>query len=115
VVYEGPLAKAQRIQQVEGMERLNVFVATAAELKPEVIDNLDFDEEVRIAADILGVPVKVVRDRAEMQAMREARAEQQAQQAQMEMFREDAAAAGKAAPLLKALQVGNGREGRPGA
>jgi hypothetical protein len=52
---------------------------------PAVLDNLNFDQQVRNIADAYGLDKRVVRDMADVERMRQARAEQQAallQQAQ---------------------------------
>lgn len=111
VAYEGPLAKSQRLSEVEGLERLQQFLAGAAQLDPSIIDNVDFDEALRISADVLGVPSKILRSQADVDAIRKQKQAAQQQQQQIADTGNLAAAAGKAAPALKLLPDTAGKWG----
>jgi hypothetical protein len=111
VAYEGPLAKSQRLSEVEGLERLQQYVAGAAQLDPTIIDNIDFDEALRISADVLGVPSKILRSQADVQKLREQKQAAQQQQQQIADAGNIATAAGKAAPALKLLPDQAGKWG----
>jgi len=108
VQYEGPLAKSQRLAEVEGLERLQALVVNAATLDPSIVDNIDYDEAIHLAADVLGVPPKLLRDPDDVKKMRDQRAQQQAQQQQIADTSSVAAAAGKAIPAIKTLMGGAG-------
>jgi hypothetical protein len=107
VQYEGPLAKSQRLAEVEGMERLLQFVIQAQPVDPEIADNINWDEAITTAADVLGVPERLLNDPENIKKVRDARAKQQAQQQQLADVHTVAAAAGKAAPALKLLPGGD--------
>lgn len=84
--YISPLARAQRLVEVQAMERFENALITIAATKPSVLDNYDFDEATRQKAESLGVPQKLIvdvatRDTARKTAAEAADAEQQAQQA----------------------------------
>lgn len=79
VKYNNPLARAQKMEDVGAIERLNSNVAVTAQINPSVLDLLDFDEQTRVLADSLGVPMRLIRDAEQVQALREQRAEAQAQ------------------------------------
>lgn len=106
VVYEGPLAKSQRLAEVEGIERFQQLLMSAAQVDPGVIDILDYDIALRIAADVLAVPAKAIRDPKDVLKMRAQRQAQQAQQQKLSDATQMATAAGKAAPALKAMPGG---------
>lgn len=109
VEYEGPLAKSQRLSQVEGIERLQVIVNNIAAVDPTVIDNINVDEAVRISADVLGAPDKILRSEREVQELRKARQAQQEEQQRKADMAQLAESAGKAAPALALIPgVGNG-------
>jgi hypothetical protein len=115
VQYEGPLAKSQRLSEVEGIERLGQYVQGAATLQPNVIDVIDFDQAVRISADVLGVPTHVLRDPKDVAKMRAQRDQQNAERQQLMDAQTTAQAAGKAAPALKLLpQVASAQGGNNG-
>lgn len=83
VTYISPMARAQRMEEVAAIERFNANVATIAQIDGEVLDTIDFDEQARILADALGVPAKAMRDKDEVAARRDQRAQQQQAQQQM--------------------------------
>lgn len=101
VEYEGPLSKSQRLSEVESIRKLQELVAAAATIDPGALDNVDMDQVIRITADALGVPKKIIRDPKEVGAIRADRAEQQQQMQEMADTERMAAAAGKVAPALK--------------
>ena len=83
VEYISILAQAQRMVGIEGIERLADFVGRYAPVKPEVLDKVDFDEAIEQYARKLGVPAAVVVSDENVAAIREQRAQQQAQMEQM--------------------------------
>lgn len=98
IEYVGPLARAQRMHAVDGVERWLATVRGLAEVNPEVADVPDIDEIAKYLADVLGVPAKLARSQADIDEIREGRAKQ-AQEAQM---LEQAQGLGRAAKDLKA-------------
>lgn len=88
VKYNNPLARAQKIEDVAAIERMNGSLnalATLGQLVPAAAASLDvvnFDETLRTLIDGLGVPAKNVLTADEVSALRDARAQQQAQAAQ---------------------------------
>lgn len=86
VRYISPLARAQKLEDVTAIERLHMNIANIAQVKPDVLDLIDEDAAVRVLSDALGVPTKVVRKTADVEQLRQQRAQQQKaaqQQAQM--------------------------------
>ena len=59
------------------------LIGQMAQAAPETLDKIDPDKTVNIAWDILGAPVKVLRDDEEVKEIREARANAQARENQM--------------------------------
>lgn len=98
VRYINPLARAQKLEDVSAIERLNANLAQMAAVRPDVLDNVDPDEQVRVLADGLGVPAKTIRPMSAVVDIREARARQaqqaaaQAQQQQVAMLGAEAMA-----------------------
>ena len=104
VRYNNPLARAQKLEDVGAIERLNANVLTLANLGAAGItaanaaaDIVDWDENVRAIVDGLGVPLKVSRTPERVQSLRDERAQQQqaaqqqAQQHELGMLAADAA------------------------
>ena len=84
VRYISPLARAQRMEEVTAMDRLETTMGAKLELKPELADIYDWEEADRLRAQYLGVPGKLMRSEDDIAAIRQSRAQaqQQAQQQQ---------------------------------
>ncbi len=89
VKYLSPLARAQKLEDVTAIERFNGNMQAVAAIYPQVLDNIDFDEQSEALAQALGVPVHTMRKKDDVAKLREDRAkaqqaaEQQAQQQAM--------------------------------
>jgi hypothetical protein len=101
VEYESPIARAQRSGDATAIQSVFEFIAPMMEVKPEILDNFDMDQVTLVLADVRGVPSKVLRAREEVEGIREARAEQEAQRQKQEEMMNMAEAGGKVAPLVK--------------
>jgi hypothetical protein len=99
IEYEGPLARAQRASDVQAIERVLATVLPLAQVNPDVVDVLDFDEAVRYIARRNGLPTQVMRSQDAISQIRTARTQARQQQLQAAQATE---MIGKAAPLLKA-------------
>ena len=83
VRFNNPLAKAQKLEEVSAIERTVMLAgAMAQQGKAEVLDLIDGDQGLRIAAEGLGAPVKLLRDENALKAFRDQREQSQQQQAQ---------------------------------
>lgn len=91
VEYVSPLARAQRLQDVSAMDQYETVLMQQAALDPEALDIYDWDEARRERADLMGVPLKLLRKQEDVDDVREDRAEQQAQ-AQRQALGQQAAA-----------------------
>jgi len=106
IEFEDPLAKAQRMGEMAATQKLYVFAGGIAQSKQDIsaLDNLDDDKAVRHAAEVLGVPIKILRSDEEMIAIREQR--QKAMEA--EKMKRDlmgmAQGLGAASPALQMIQ-----------
>ena len=84
--YISTLAQAQKLVGTNAMNNLILTVTNMAQVNPEVVDKVDFDEMTDQYADILGTPPKVIRGDDEVEAIRAQRAQaQQAAVAQAQM------------------------------
>jgi hypothetical protein len=90
VKYISLLAQAQEAAAAAAMERTVSFAGNLAGVAPDIMDNIDTDEALREYADILGNSPKVIREKAERDEIRRARAERQRQQEAMEMANQGA-------------------------
>lgn len=81
--YQSPLARAQKLEEVAAVERLqNNAMVLAQGGMPEAMDLIDPDQSMRLMADSLGAPAKALRDEKAVKALRESR--QQAQEAEQQ-------------------------------
>lgn len=93
VEYVGPLAKAQKLNQLTGITRMYEAVSPLAQVKPDMLDRIDEDEVMKVAADLTGVPQKILRSDAQVKKIRDARSEvMEAEQAKGDIERASAAA-----------------------
>lgn len=104
VQYISLLAEAQRAASTAAIERLLQLVGGMVAVKPDAIDNLDTDELIEQYADLLNVPPEIVRKTAEVIQIRQARAQQQQQEAALQT----GAAAAQGAQTLSQTDVGGG-------
>ena len=83
VEYVGPLARSQRMEEAQAIDRLYQLAMNIAQVDPSIMDNIDHDEAVRMRAKLLGVPATVLRDFKDVQKQRKAQQEAQMQQQAM--------------------------------
>lgn len=81
VVFEGPLARSQRSDELRAMGDTLAIISNLQAYQPNVVDNFDFDEWARDTARITGLSRRYMRDPEARDAKREedAQAQQQAQ------------------------------------
>lgn len=84
IEYISIMAQAQKLADVGKIEKLAGFVGQLAGLNPEALDKLDIDVIVEMYAEMIGIPVEMIKTEEVVEAMREARAKAQQQQAQMQ-------------------------------
>lgn len=79
VKYGSPLARAQQLEEVTGIERLyaNAGAMATAKGSADVFDRLDDDEALAHMGRALGVPTKVMRSEEDVLKLRKMRAEAQ--------------------------------------
>jgi hypothetical protein len=108
-IFENPLARAQRTGDVEAITLAVQDMLPLAQVDPSAWDRIDMDKTVAKIFSVRGVPAICERTEEEVQAIREARQQSQEQEQQLAEAGQIAEAAGKAAPMLTALQGGNGQ------
>jgi hypothetical protein len=111
VEYISILAQAQKLVGTAAIDRQVAFVANVSQAtqRPEAIDLVDIDKTIRGYAQMLGTDPEMLRSEDEVAAIREQRAQQEAQAAQAQMAMQQAQAAnqaGSAARNLSQAQVG---------
>lgn len=88
IEYISPLARSQKLDQMKSVNSFLTIISQIAVVKPDVLDNMNEDEVVKDIQDLYGVNPKYVRDAEEVAAIRQQRAEQMAQQAQLNQLQQ---------------------------
>lgn len=105
--YTGPMARAQRTDEVAALERWATFIAQLSEVFPEMRDIPDPDQMALIAADNLNVPAKARRAEREIAENRKKRDQLAEQQAEAMIAQEQGAgmkAIGEGEQAIQAVQ-----------
>lgn len=96
VEFTSNIAKVQRMTELQGMSDLALYTGQYAQMKPEILDNLDEDKVFAELVNKLSVNTKVRKNPKIVQQIREQRAQQQAAAAQAEQMETMAKAAKQA-------------------
>ena len=108
VEYVSPLAKAQKMAEVQGVVKAVGFIGQGAAIKPEIVDILDWDNATRMVLESGGVPSKFILSADEVKPIRDARAKQKAEEKQQQQMME---MAGKIPALSKEAGKGSVMDG----
>jgi len=85
IEYQGPLARNQRYEDAQAIERLFGVAAQWAQMNPNALDIIDINGAMRILAERYGVPNRALVGEAEVEQAQQQRAQQQAEQEAMAM------------------------------
>jgi len=102
IEYVSPLAKAQKLTDLQSMLRGFEVMMQVAEIAP-VMDYLDSDKLVQYLVEVTGLPARVIRSDEEVAQMRRQQAQAAEQQAAMQQQMMQAEQANQVAPLVKAV------------
>ena len=108
IEYEGPLARAQKASDLQSLDLETAWVLQVQPLMPEIMDNIDWDKVAQHRARVRGIPASLMNGEDEVAAIREERAEQERQTAELQKGMALAEAAGKAAPMVRELKPEQG-------
>ncbi len=106
IEYISPLAQGQKMLDAAGIERWVQFIVEAAKADERVLDVVEWDETALEYAEVVGAPPKVIRDKAQVDAIRDQRA-QEAEAAQMAEMAKAAQAGAGAVKNIAEAQVEN--------
>ena len=101
LVMVSQMAQAQRVAKTRNIQATSAYFAELANLTEEVLDNLDTDEAGRQFAEAVGGSNSLIVPLEEVKRKRQARAERQARQAQIEAAQMQLNASQQAAGTLK--------------
>jgi hypothetical protein len=86
IEYTGPIPRAQKNEQAQSVSMWVNEIAALGQIVPEFVDIIDTDMVARELGYDRGVPAKLMRSEEEVTAIRQQRAEAQAQAEQMAML-----------------------------
>lgn len=86
IEYISPLARAQKLDQMKSINSFLTLVGEMATVKPDVLDNVNEDNVIMDIQELYGVNPKYIRDKDEVKAIREQRAQALAIQQEMAMI-----------------------------
>ena len=92
IEYESPATRMQRVEELVGVQRTIEIMAPFVQVDPGALEIFKADEVARLAADIQGVPAKVLNTPEELAEIRQARQEAVEQQEQQAALQPGAAA-----------------------
>ncbi len=78
--FRSPIEQAQKQLEIASLSRTLEAVAPLAQAQPEMLDNLNGDEIIRDAPEFAGLPFKYLRDKEQVDQLRQSRAEGQQMQ-----------------------------------
>ena len=102
IEYVSPLAKAQKMTDLQSMMRGLEIMLQLAEVAP-VMDYLDENGLVKYLIDVAGIPARVIRSDDEVANIRKQQAEQAQLMADQQQQAQSAETMQKSAPMIKAL------------
>jgi|DEB0MinimDraft_6_1074348.scaffolds.fasta_scaffold10762_2 hypothetical protein len=85
IEYQGPLARNQRMEDAQAIERLFGVAAQWAQLDPAALDIIDINGAMRLLAERYGVPALAIKGDGEIEQLQAQRAQKQAEQEQLMM------------------------------
>lgn len=84
--YTSPLARAQKAEDIQNMDRYEEAIVAGAQVKPEMLDIYNWEKAARKRAELEGVPQDLIRSKDEVEAIRiEQQKQAQAMQQQQAM------------------------------
>jgi len=108
VQFVSPLAKAQRIQEAQGVLRTLEAVLPVANLRPDVLDPFDWDQTVRLIAEVNAVPAILIKAPEQVTEERAAREQMMREQMAVEQLAKLGQTVDKAIPgLSQPVQPGS--------
>jgi Bacteriophage head to tail connecting protein len=112
--YVSPVARAQKMSQLFGFQRMMETLTMVAQVKPAVMDRINEDQVPVLYGDLLDVPTKLLRSDKEVAKIRQDQAEAAQAQQEAALLEQTAGAAAdvaKADPSVGSKMVGG--SGRP--
>ncbi len=88
LTYLSPAKRTMQSEELRGIIETANFAVGVSPVNPEILDNVDFDKLISRVAKLSGAPMDLIKSSVTVKKIRDARAQQQQQLAQMEMARQ---------------------------
>lgn len=88
ITYLSPAKRTMQSEELRGIIETANFAVGVASVSLEILDNIDFDKLITRVAKLSGAPMELIKDSTTVKKLRDARAQQQAQLAQLEQARQ---------------------------
>lgn len=88
ITYLSPAKRTMQSEELRGIIETANFAVGVAPVSLEILDNIDFDKLITRVAKLSGAPMELIKDSTTVKKLRDARAQQQAQLAQLEQARQ---------------------------
>lgn len=106
--YTSPAKRTMQSEELQGTIEMANFAVGVAPAIPEILDNINADEMIRRIAKLSGADEDMLKDMETVQALRKARAEQQAQLMQLEQARQQSEIGRNVAQMNSMQNTNNG-------
>lgn len=80
IVYDSPMSRMQRAEELVGVQRTMELLTPFAQIDPSVMDVFNPDALAQLTAEVSGVPMPILRDPEEIEAIRQQRQQQEQMQ-----------------------------------
>lgn len=85
IEYIGPLSRSQKLDEMAAIQRWLGMIMTVSQVKPEVLDVVDWDTVGTESAELAGVPSRFMATKTKIKQIRDARAKEQAQMREVQI------------------------------
>lgn len=85
IEYQGPLARSQRLADIQSIQRAVEVAMTLGQLDQSVVNVMDVEKAYRIALDRIGIPADAIRSPKDVQRLKQEQEAQQQAAMQMQM------------------------------
>ena len=106
IVYQGPMARSLNVDQVQAIEGWIQGVMAKAEIQPEVMDIVNWDNYERGVAEMRQVPANMINGESDVEETRKERAQEQAKMQQAMQAQEEGKAMQEMGGGMQALSEG---------
>jgi hypothetical protein len=105
IEYVSPIMRSQRASEVRSVVDVWTLAGQMAQIDPTVLDNLSADRSIRLIHEANGAPASILRDPEDVEALRQAKAEQIQAQEMMSQIQQGTQAVKNLAPFAEQPQA----------